>query len=1029
MKKCKEFYFNKNNTWTIIYKDETISIVEQLPIEFDYIGFSEYLCFVHCSEYIQSCRWSFVNDGELCPFSKYFRWGFINSLFQIVVEPIFDFESGVDTQYVVDGVLIPDSKTYGLHWENGKCDVLQNGEKKSIIEADFLKSNNKNYITDIQNISNLTINDIINVSSYYVPDPYKSRPWTHPELNHGLDLLASDDALNCYMSAYGEMHVSKCKAAMMNFPYDDIKGSIEIVDWGCGQGIGSATIIGILKQRGLLQWVKRVTLIEPSQNALQRAVCNLSTITQNSVSVDAVNKFLPSNGGLSENALTSIGYKYSNVIHVFSNILDVVEIDLAAVARMVASSHGKHYVLCIGPKNGAAYRIEQFCSVFGKQNYFSHIDSACFGHITKTGHPYTCMTRCFSYDGSSLDYSRMSMYKASGIKICGEYDLELQIQNKVFSPQKANVAFRLQNIMAVDDIMYIDSVVNEVKVDFIIVRPNKGILLVNIFEKNLENYQLTEDKKEIITNNNADGIDEVYHSPIEHIGLCQASIKDGIEELLMRTIEDNRNFGLIKKVVIFTENNINQVKCFFDIHNEHINYTYLFGNEFITDHSISLGLFRKIQFKYDSPDFDDAVKRKLAAIISPSWHSYQDGRVGIEPKGVQKRLVVSHNTQQKISGVAGSGKTFVLAVRAINAMKRTGGNVLILTYNITLVNYLKYRLSEIREDFSWEKVDIYNYHQFFKIRASECQLLVKLGSYDDVDFFAKATKQKRYSAIFVDEVQDFTTEWLRIIMQNFLEPDGEFVVFGDPKQNVFQRPLDSNNDIRLGVIGGEWNKQLNTGRRFTNPRLATLAMDFQKTFFENISSDIINTEVRNNTFNFKIVNYIDMRANNSIEDIVSKVIEIIREDNDAQKFVVLGSTLNLLRSIDLSYRNKTGEETEVTFVSTERYKKLLEIHHIVDENKTNWKFRRDYDSLDRTRKQQFTTDKRCLKLSTIQSFKGWESPSVILILRDNYISRETGFMPMSKENIYTAITRARENLYVINISNNYYDSFFKNQSR
>lgn len=1026
MRNVNSFYIVDGSRWTINYKDGSEVVTEEVPIKYEYIGESMTLVPLDVSDdYCFETYWNFENG--LCPIRINGKWGFINSEFVIVIQPIFDFVGEVHNQK--RSCWRPEEFIHRVLWEGGVCKAQIKGKDVMINERGEILSNYEIAIeqTDIQSIDN-----VIDLCHQLVPVKYKSRPWTHPELNHGLDLLASDDALNCYMSAYGEMHVSKCKAAMMNFPYADIKGSIEIVDWGCGQGIGSATLVDILKQRDLLQWVKRVTLIEPSQNALQRAVCTLSTITQNCVSVDAVNKFIPTNGSSSENTLTSIGYKYSNVIHIFSNILDVVTIDLAAVARMVASSQGKHYVLCIGPKNAAAYRIEQFCSVFGEQHFFSHIDSVCFGHTTKTGHSYTCMTRCFTYDGSPLDYSRMSSIKESNLKICNEYDLELQIQNKVLSPQKARVAYRLQNIMSVDDIMYIDSVVNEVKVDFIIVRPNKGILLVNIFEKNLDGCQLTEDNTEIIIkNSNTNDNYEVYHSPIEHINLCQTSIKDGIEELLMSTIEDSRNFGLIKKVVIFTENSINQVKCFFDINDEHINYTYLLGNEFITDHTISLGLFRKIKFIYDSPDFDDAVKRKLAAIISPSWHSYQEGRIGVEPKGAQKRLVVSHSTQQKISGVAGSGKTFVLAVRAINAMKRTGGNVLILTYNITLVNYLKYRLSEIREDFSWEKVDIYNYHQFFKIRASECQLLVKFGSYDDVDFFANTTKQKRYSAIFVDEVQDYTTEWLRIIMQNFLEPDGEFVVFGDPKQNVYQRPLDGNNDIRLGVIGGEWNRQLNTGRRFTNPRLASLAMAFQRSFFANISPDIINTEeIRDNTFNFQIVNYFDMRVNHSIEDIVSKLIDIIQSDNnEANNFVVLGATLKILRSIDLSYRNKTGKETEVTFVSTERYNKLLQIHHISDENTANWKFHRDLDSLDRTRKQQFTTDKRCLKLSTIQSFKGWESPSVIVILEDNYISRDTGFMPMCLENIYTAITRARENLYVINIGNNYYDTFFKQQSR
>ena len=80
-------------------------------------------------------------------------------------------------------------------------------------------------------------------------------------------------------------------------------------------------------------------------------------------------------------------------------------------------------------------------------------------------------------------------------------------------------------------------------------------------------------------------------------------------------------------------------------------------------------------------------------------------------------------------------------------------------------------------------------------------------------------------------------------MQNFLiDPNGEIVVFGDPKQNVYHRPLDTNNDIRLGVIGGQWNKQLVTGRRFSNPRLAILATSFQSQFLPNLPTDVINTE-------------------------------------------------------------------------------------------------------------------------------------------------------------------------------------------
>lgn len=879
-----------------------------------------------------------------------------------------------------------------------------------------------------------SIDDIIDICHDSLSKNYQARPWTHEQLNHGVDLLASEEALNCYMSAYGDMHVGKCRAALMNFPYEQLNGSIEIVDWGCGQGIGSATVIDALKQHELLQWLRRVTLIEPSEHALSRAVCNVAKLTNNNVEIEAKSKFLPANDTASEDTLTSLGYAYNNVIHVFSNILDVKEIDLGAVARMVASSHGKHFVLCMGPKNGAAYRIEQFCSVFGEQNYFSRIDSNRFARTKRTGHPYTCMTRCFTYDGSSLDMSRLSLYRDTGVKVFGDYDIQLQIQNGTMSAQKARVAFRLQNILAVDDIMYIDPVVNEVAVDFIIVRPNKGVMIVNVFDERIDWYNLSEDGKEIFILNgdsDPDAHDIVRQSPIDLINLCQTSIKDGIEELLISTIEDKRNFGLIKKVVIFTENTTAEVKHFFNVSGEHVNFTYLFGKEFIDQRNISLNLYNTIKFVFNNAAFDDVVKRKLAKIISPSWHSYQEGRIGVEPQGAQRNLVRSHQTQQKISGVAGAGKTFVLAKRAINAMKRTGGDVLILTYNITLANYLRFRLSEIREDFSWEKIDIYPYHQFFRIRASECELHIEFGSYDDVSFFENADEHKRYSAIFVDEVQDYTTEWLRIVMQNFLEPNGEFVVFGDPKQNVYHRPLDANKDIRLGVIGGEWNRQLNTGRRFINPRLASLATSFQRQFFTTLPTDDIATDTPiENTFNFQIVSYYDLRTSYSFDRLVDKIIDIINNDsNNAQDFVVLASSTKLLRNIDFQYRQRTSEETEVTFVATEPFERLKKIHGVTDEHTANWRFKRDFESVERTRKQLFTTDKRCLKISTIQSFKGWESPSVIVILEEDFHSSTSGFRPTAPETIYTAITRGRENMHIINIGNNTYHNFFNIHSR
>ncbi len=1046
MKPLKRFV-QQNNGWAFLFEDGTTEFHPELNSDISAFGKGE---FFEDSGYL-SCSWDF-DEFKLCPICQNGKWGFVNKKFEYIIPCKYDF-AGLAVKdnvwihccthtiyihhYFWDAYILSEQEfeKYPDFHERLKpfcCPVLLGNKWVQIDENgnEFNFDDINSYKTALNQIKNVSISSIIELCHRLLPEHWKPCPWRHPELVHGIGLLASEEALNCYMSAYGEMHVGKCRAAIMNFPFDKLTGSIEIVDWGCGQGIGSATLIEALQQRELLNWVKKITLVEPSPNAIHRAICNISKIVNNNIEIDAINKFMPTKEDVPGEILKSIGYKYSNVIHVFSNILDVKAIDLAEVARMVASSHGNHFILCMGPKNSAAYRIEQFCSVFGEQDYFSQIDSVRYGRTTRTGHPYTCMTRCFMYNGAPLDLSKLSSYHDSGEQVFNDYDIQLQWQNGVMSREKARVAYRLQSILSVDDIMYIDPVINEVAVDFIIVRPNRGMLLLNVFEDNLNNCQSSKDGKEISVLDGSGAVVKTYQSPIELINLCQISIKDGIEELLVSTIESSKNFGLIKKVVVFTANDNNKIREFFGISSEQINYTYLFGNEFFSKKVISQGLYTQIGLINTSSYFDDAVKRKIAKILSPSWHSYQEGKAGIEPKGAQKKLVVSQSAHQKISGVAGSGKTHVLAARAVNAMKRTGGDVLVLTFNITLANYLKYRLSEIREDFSWEKIDIYPYHQFFRIRASECQLHVDFGAYDRLSFFEDASIQKHYSAIFVDEVQDYTTEWLRIVMQNFLLPNGEFVVFGDPKQNVYHRPIDSNGDIRLGVIGGVWNKELSTGRRFTNPRLATLATTFQAKFLSNQPIDTISTTTGfDNTLNFQIVTYYNMRGSFTMDNLVSKLIEIINNsNNDPKDFVVLASYSKLLQTIDSKYRETTEEETEITFVSSEQYERLKELHKVSDEHPASWKFNRDYEALGRTRKQLFTTDKRCLKLSTIKSFKGWESPSVIIILDDEYNAKDACRKPMEPEMMYSAITRARESLYIVNIGNETYDKFFKEQT-
>ena len=68
-------------------------------------------------------------------------------------------------------------------------------------------------------------------------------------------------------------------------------------------------------------------------------------------------------------------------------------------------------------------------------------------------------------------------------------------------------------------------------------------------------------------------------------------------------------------------------------------------------------------------------------------------------------------------------------------------------------------------------------------------------------------------------------------------------------------------------------------------------------------------------------------------------------------------------------------------------------------------------------------DTRNIKISTIQSFKGWEAATVICIIQNDLYEDDNQIM--SPELIYTGITRAKENLFIINMDDNEYDEFFE----
>ena len=94
-----------------------------------------------------------------------------------------------------------------------------------------------------------------------------------------------------------------------------------------------------------------------------------------------------------------------------------------------------------------------------------------------------------------------------------------------------------------------------------------------------------------------------------------------------------------------------------------------------------------------------------------------------------------------------------------------------------------------------------------------------------------------------------------------------------------------------------------------------------------------------------------------------------------KEIVVLGQSINLLRDIDYFLRTRYGIATMTTFESMEDYRQIKA------RNQSDERTMMDLKAVRRVSKVHFTIDINSIKLSTISSFKGWESKTVVLLIQ------------------------------------------------
>jgi hypothetical protein len=193
-------------------------------------------------------------------------------------------------------------------------------------------------------------------------------------LRHGVAILKTEAQLYAYIYSFGRMHNAKLDSAFPYLPPIFFNTPSNIIDWACGQGIGTISFKDFLNQKGIDKRINQITLIEPSSIALKRALFHV----KNGSSLHTINKKL--------NELRTSDFVQQNetkTLHVFSNIIDMESFSLSQLIDLVkATFSGENYFIVVSPfiDTTKTARIDAFLSQFstcaGYELYGSHNNRA-----------------------------------------------------------------------------------------------------------------------------------------------------------------------------------------------------------------------------------------------------------------------------------------------------------------------------------------------------------------------------------------------------------------------------------------------------------------------------------------------------------------------------------------------------------------------------------------------------------------------------------------------------------------------------
>lgn len=203
-----------------------------------------------------------------------------------------------------------------------------------------------NYSFLIGSMPHLTCASVRALSDRFITDlPDADRDNLFAELKRDGNQLTSEPRLCAYTYAFGAVREARLRRAYSHLPKAFTQHEVELIDYGCGVGLGAMVYHDLLRERGLpITSVKRITLIDPTPRCLERAALHARACFPGA-ELRTICKYIDE---LQDEDVASDPELHT--LHILSQISDIGISSVAHLADTIRTGlRGCNYFACVAP--------------------------------------------------------------------------------------------------------------------------------------------------------------------------------------------------------------------------------------------------------------------------------------------------------------------------------------------------------------------------------------------------------------------------------------------------------------------------------------------------------------------------------------------------------------------------------------------------------------------------------------------------------------------------------------------------------